>query len=178
MSDSLTIQQPHTHATSAAGRGTGRHRGLPSEEGGLARPDVTMAGYGRHRRSSRAAHVRPGVDPGKRRFPDDERFEREVLALLGPVYQAALYMTGSPDDAQDLVLTTFERAYVSFPGVRPGADMESWLCRILTAVYFDADGLERSEPTATAIRAGQDTADIAFLGAPVTADVHKELQPC
>jgi hypothetical protein len=56
--------------------------------------------------------------------------------------------------------------------------MESWLCRILVAAYFDADGLERSEQPAAAIHAGQDTADIASLNATVTTVVHRELQPC
>jgi hypothetical protein len=178
MFDSVTIQQPYTHSSSVLGHGAGRHRGLPSEEDGLVRPEVAMVGYGRHRRFSHAARVRRGVDLRKRRIVDDERFEREVLTLLGPVYQAALHLTGSPDGAQALVLSTFERAYVSFPTTRPGVDLESWLCRILVAAYFDADGPERSEQPAAAIHAGQDTADIASLGTAVTTDVHKELQPC
>lgn len=178
MSDSVTIHQPLTHATSVLGHGTGRHRGHPSEENAAARPDVTSMRYGRHRRFSHAAPVQTDANPKRRRIPDDERFEREVMSLLGPVYQAALYLTGSPDDAQALAVNTFERAYVSFPDLSPDTDLKCWLRRVLITTYFDADGLDRAEPAAAAVQAGEGTDDMAPLSATVTTDVHKELQPC
>ncbi|MDX3077822.1 hypothetical protein [Streptomyces sp. MI02-7b] len=113
---------------------------------------------------------------------DDERFEREVLSLLGLSYRAALSMTGHPDDAEALVLDAFERAYLSFPDVPPDADLNCWMRRILTAAYFDAGlprhGVELPDRTATPAHVGQDTVDIAAPGITVTTDVHKELQPC
>ncbi|MFD3452722.1 RNA polymerase sigma factor [Streptomyces sp. NPDC058691] len=79
--------------------------------------------------------------------PLDRDFERGVLALLDPMYHAALCLTGSPASAEDLVLETFERAYLSFRGLLPGADLQVWLYRILASAYI---GSRREEYGLTA----------------------------
>ncbi|MFF3559549.1 hypothetical protein ACFYXS_05855 [Streptomyces sp. NPDC002574] len=74
--------------------------------------------------------VRPGADDLHREF------ERDVLALLDPMYHAALCMTGSPAIAEVLVLETFGRAYISFRELLPGADLTIWLYRLLASTYI------------------------------------------
>lgn len=63
-----------------------------------------------------------------------ERFERDVLPCLAPVYRAALCLTGDAGAAEDLVVETFARAYQAFPRCQPGPRLEGWLYRILVGV--------------------------------------------
>jgi RNA polymerase sigma-70 factor (ECF subfamily) len=63
-----------------------------------------------------------------------ERFERDVLPCLAPVYRAALCLTGDPGAAEDLVVEAFARAYRTFPRRPPGLRLEGWLYRILVDV--------------------------------------------
>jgi RNA polymerase sigma-70 factor, ECF subfamily len=85
-----------------------------------------------------------------------ERFEREVLPCLAPVYRAALCLTGDPGAAEDLVVEVFARAYQTFPRRQPGLRLEGWLYRILvdvraeqrSAVRPAASGAMPDEPPA------------------------------
>ena len=65
---------------------------------------------------------------------DAERFERDVLPCLAPVYRAALCLTGDPGAAEDLVVEAFARAYRAFPQRQPGLRLEGWLYRILVNI--------------------------------------------
>jgi RNA polymerase sigma-70 factor (ECF subfamily) len=60
------------------------------------------------------------------------RFERDALPYLGQLYPAALRMTRSPADTEDLVQETFTRAFASFAQFEPGTNLKAWLYRILT----------------------------------------------
>jgi len=52
---------------------------------------------------------------------------------LGQLYPAALRMTRSPADTEDLVQETFTRAFAIVPAqFEPGTNLKAWLYRILT----------------------------------------------
>lgn len=73
------------------------------------------------------------------------RFE-PALAYLDRLYSAALGMTGSPTDAEDLVQETYVRAYTSFHQFREGTDLKAWLYRILTTTFLNSRRSPRSRP--------------------------------
>ena len=79
--------------------------------------------------------------------PDrDERFERDVVPVLGQLYMAALRMTRNPTDAEDLVQETSVKAYAAFHQFRPGTNLRAWLNRILTTTFINVYRKRRREP--------------------------------
>ncbi len=75
-----------------------------------------------------------------------ERFERDVLPLLGSLYGAALRMTRNPADAEDLVQETYLRAYRGFAGFEEGTNLKAWLYRILTNSFINSYRKKQREP--------------------------------
>src|SRR5947208_14659986 len=79
--------------------------------------------------------------------PDrDERFERDVVPVLGQLYMAALRMTRNPTDAEDLVQETSVKAYAAYHQFRPGTNLRAWLNRILTTTFINVYRKRRREP--------------------------------
>src|SRR5258708_4315867 len=79
--------------------------------------------------------------------PDrDERFERDVVPVLGQLYMAALRMTRNPTDAEDLVQETSVKAYAAFHQFRPGTNLKAWLHRILANTFINGYRKKRRGP--------------------------------
>src|SRR2546428_380318 len=74
----------------------------------------------------RSAAPDAAVDPELR-----ERFGRDVLPLRPSLCPAALRMTRSPTDAEDVVKETYLRAYRGFSGFREGTIRRAWMYGIL-----------------------------------------------
>lgn len=51
--------------------------------------------------------------------------------------RAALHLTGNSTAAEQLVLETFARAYMSFSELPEGVDHEAWLCNLLAAACWE-----------------------------------------
>jgi RNA polymerase sigma-70 factor (ECF subfamily) len=64
-------------------------------------------------------------------------FEREALKHLDSLYGAALRLTRSPSDAEDLVQDAFVKAYRFYDRFEPGTNMKAWLFRILTNTFIN-----------------------------------------
>ena len=75
-----------------------------------------------------------------------ERFERDALEFLDPLYAAALRMTRNPTDAEDLVQETFTKAFAAFHQYRPGTNLKAWLYRILTNTFINTYRKKQREP--------------------------------
>lgn len=75
-----------------------------------------------------------------------DRFERDALAFLDPLYGAALRMTRNPSDAEDLVQETFAKAFAAFHQYRPGTNLKAWLYRILTNTFINTYRKKQREP--------------------------------
>jgi len=68
-----------------------------------------------------------GTNPG---------FEQEAVPHLDAVYRFALRLSGSPDEAQDLVQETFLRAFKAWDQFERGTNAKSWLFTICRNVFL------------------------------------------
>jgi RNA polymerase sigma-70 factor (ECF subfamily) len=68
---------------------------------------------------------------------DRVRFEEEALDLSDQVYQVARRLTGSREEAEDLVQDTYARAFRAWRSFEPGTNLRAWLFRILTNLNID-----------------------------------------
>jgi len=66
-----------------------------------------------------------------------ERFERDALVYLDPLYGAALRLTRNSADAEDLVQDTYAKAFAAFHQFKPGTNLKAWLYRILTNTFIN-----------------------------------------
>ena len=63
-------------------------------------------------------------------------FEKEALPHLDAVYRFALRLSGSADEAEDLVQETFLRAYRAWDQYEQGTRAKSWLFTICRNVFL------------------------------------------
>jgi RNA polymerase sigma-70 factor (ECF subfamily) len=77
------------------------------------------------------------------------RFERDALPFLDQLYGAAMRMTRSPSDAEDLVQETFTKAFSAFHQFKPGTNLKAWLYRILTNTYINSYRKKQRQPQQT-----------------------------
>jgi RNA polymerase sigma-70 factor (ECF subfamily) len=84
---------------------------------------------------------------------DRVRFEEEALALADQVYRVARHLTGSRDEAEDLVQETYARAFRSWRSFQPGTNLRAWLLRILTNLNIDRGRRNQRAPQMQALEA-------------------------
>jgi len=65
------------------------------------------------------------------------RFERDALPFLDQLYAAAMRMTRTPTDAEDLVQETYVKAFAAFHQFTEGTNLKAWLYRILTNTFIN-----------------------------------------
>ncbi len=68
---------------------------------------------------------------------DQANFERDAMQYAPQLYSAALRMTRSPADAEDVVQETFLKAYRAYDSYTEGTNLKAWLYRILTNTYIN-----------------------------------------
>ena len=76
-----------------------------------------------------------------------ERFERDALAFVDPLYGAALRLTRNPTDAEDLVQETYAKAFAAFHQFKPGTNLKAWLYRILTNTFINSYRKAQRQPS-------------------------------
>jgi len=77
-------------------------------------------------------------------------FEALLQQHLDPLYFAALDMSGSPGDAEDLVQETAMKGLRRFDSFQAGTDFKAWMMRILANTYIDLYRRRRREKPAAA----------------------------
>jgi RNA polymerase sigma-70 factor, ECF subfamily len=85
---------------------------------------------------------------------DRVRFEEEALQLSDQVYRVARRLTGSRDEAEDLVQDTYARAFRSWQQFQPGTNLRAWLLRILTNLNIDRGRRSQRTPDQTPLEEG------------------------
>lgn len=78
---------------------------------------------------------------------DQQAFAALLAAYQKPVYNLALRMTGSPDDALDLSQEAFLRAWRGLSGYRYDAAFSTWLYRLTGNVCIDFLRRRKKEKT-------------------------------
>src|SRR3954463_8559621 len=79
------------------------------------------------------------------------RFEEEALELSDQVFRVARRLTGSREEAEDLVQQTYERAFRAWRQYTPGTNLRAWLLRILTNLNIDRGRRAQRTPQTTSI---------------------------
>jgi RNA polymerase sigma-70 factor (ECF subfamily) len=80
---------------------------------------------------------------------DRVRFEEEALELSDQVYRVARRLSGSREEAEDLVQQAYERAFRSWRQYTQGTNMRAWLLRILTNLNIDRGRRQQRSPQTT-----------------------------
>lgn len=97
----------------------------------------------------------PSVDMSAKQPPTEtdaersQRFERDALPHLDALYSAALRLTRSPAEAEDLVQETYLKAFASFHQYSDGTNLKAWLHRILTNTFINSYRKKQREPQQT-----------------------------
>jgi RNA polymerase sigma-70 factor (ECF subfamily) len=74
------------------------------------------------------------------------RFEREAVPLLDSLYGGAMRLTGSHQDAEDLLQDTMLHAYAGFYQYREGTSIKAWLYRIMHNRWIDRHRRKQRRP--------------------------------
>ncbi len=82
---------------------------------------------------------------------DRARFTEMTLEHMPSLYTAALRMTRSPADAEDLVQDTYLKAYRAFESFQEGTNLKAWLYRILTNTFINSYRAKKRRPEETDI---------------------------
>ena len=84
---------------------------------------------------------------------DRVRFEEEALELADQVYRVARHLSGSREEAEDLVQEAYARAFRSWRSFQPGTNLRAWLLRILTNLNIDRGRRQQRAPQMQALEA-------------------------
>jgi RNA polymerase sigma-70 factor (ECF subfamily) len=85
---------------------------------------------------------------------DRVHFEEDALALSDQVYRVARHLTGSREEAEDLVQETYARAFRSWRSFTPGTNLRAWLLRILTNLNIDRGRRRQRTPDTQPLEEG------------------------
>ena len=77
---------------------------------------------------------------------DTSRFEKEALIYLDTIYGAALKLTKSRMEAEDLVQETFLRAFRFFHRYKEDTNCKAWLFKIMTNLFINRYNKQKSTP--------------------------------
>jgi RNA polymerase sigma-70 factor, ECF subfamily len=85
---------------------------------------------------------------------DRVRFEEEALDLADQVYSVARHLSGSKEEAEDLVQETYARAFRSWRSFTPGTNLRAWLMRIMTNLNIDRGRRRQRSPDTQPLEEG------------------------
>src|SRR5580704_14036113 len=71
------------------------------------------------------------------KYFDETPFEQEVMPHIHTLFGAALRLTRSASEAEDLVQETYLKAFRSFAQFEVGTNCKAWLFRILTNTFIN-----------------------------------------
>src|ERR1700758_3310773 len=77
---------------------------------------------------------------------DQATFADQAMDFMPSLYSAALRMTRTPSDAEDLVQETYLKAYRAFGSFQEGTNLKAWLYRILTNTFINSYRAKRRRP--------------------------------
>jgi RNA polymerase sigma-70 factor (ECF subfamily) len=87
---------------------------------------------------------------------DRSQFTDLTLEYMPALYSAALRMTRSAPEAEDLVQETYLKAYRAFDSFEAGTNLKAWLYKILTNTFINAYRARQRRPEQTDIEDVED----------------------
>jgi RNA polymerase sigma-70 factor (ECF subfamily) len=87
---------------------------------------------------------------------DQAHFAEDTEQFMASLYSAALRMTRSPADAEDLVQETYLKAYRGYASFKEGTNLKAWLYRILTNTFINSYRAKRRHPEETELEEVED----------------------
>jgi RNA polymerase sigma-70 factor, ECF subfamily len=84
------------------------------------------------------------------------RFEAVAMPFMGVLYNKALHLARSPEDASDLVQETYLRAFRTFSSFREGTNCKAWLFTILYSIFINKYRKQKREPDTVSIEELED----------------------
>jgi RNA polymerase sigma-70 factor (ECF subfamily) len=134
---------------------------------------------GRAKSATRASGARAGAN-----WPDS--FEVEALAFIDNLYRAALRLTGTRSDAEDLVQETYLKAFRAAERFEAGTNLRAWLFAILhntarnrardrgrEGLVVDSEAVERAADVAP--RGDADTPEARLLRDTLTPELQQAI---
>ncbi|HUP86318.1 MAG TPA: sigma-70 family RNA polymerase sigma factor [Acidimicrobiales bacterium] len=85
-----------------------------------------------------------GVDHARQ-----DQFTSQAMEHMPALYSAAMRMTRSPSDAEDLVQETYLKAYRAWHSYQQGTNLKAWLYRILTNTFINSYRSKKRRPEQT-----------------------------
>jgi RNA polymerase sigma-70 factor, ECF subfamily len=70
------------------------------------------------------------------RRADSESFESQAMPMFASLYNFAHWLTGSREEAEDLVQETYLKAFKGFAVFQPGTNLRAWMYRILRNTFL------------------------------------------
>ena len=89
-------------------------------------------------------------------------FDRGELPYRSQLYSAALRLTRSADDAEDLLQDTYFKAYRHYGSFRPGTNLRAWLFKILKNTFINEYRRRRRTPAHVELASIEETPESAF----------------
>jgi RNA polymerase sigma-70 factor, ECF subfamily len=86
----------------------------------------------------------------------ERQFTDQAFQHMPALYSAALRMTRSPADAEDLVQETFLKAFRAWDSYQQGSNLKAWLYRILTNTFINSYRAKKRRPEQTEIEEVED----------------------
>lgn len=87
---------------------------------------------------------------------DQATFAEDTEQFMASLYSAALRMTRSPADAEDLVQETYLKAYRGYASFKAGTNLKAWLYRILTNTFINSYRAKKRHPEETELEEVED----------------------
>src|ERR671936_464099 len=112
------------------------------------------AGPGRCSTVATMAEITPDARGIAAEARDRVRFEEEALELADQVYRVARHLSGSREDAEELVQETYARGFRSWRSYTPGTNLRAWLLRILTNLHIDRGRRRQRAPVEQPLEEG------------------------
>ena len=78
---------------------------------------------------------------------DQAQFADLAMEYMGSLYSAALRMTRSPSDAEDLVQETYLKAYRYYDKFEEGTNFKAWLFKIMKNTFINNYRKKQQAPT-------------------------------
>ena len=77
---------------------------------------------------------------------DQATFAEDAMPLMDGLYSAAMRMTRTAADAEDLVQETYLKAFNAYERFETGTNLKAWMYRILTNSYINAYRKKQRRP--------------------------------